>query len=306
MFMGLKQPAIPGIWGSWDPVEGQPKEPDSDWPQYSVADSETVPRAQQQLSSINSAHASAPVAGIDGEQNNTSHTQMKPASRSFPRDSDSAPTYPSEVKSLVGLGASNINENDSNHITLAPPRIHAAPNRPPSLQSISTDLCLPAPPSVPAHLFTATSQDRYTSPPPPPKHFNASTDLEKDAAVKRVISTTQNNNDNGPMWGVASRPPITFTGDENYSGALSGGVEARMDDGGDQRGPSTTRAGTGPGAVIAEEEGTAIQKSSAVRSDARGTVDGGNEDEAEAPARGTGKEKDKPRGWFGEGSIWNI
>lgn len=307
MFMSLKQPAIPGIWGSWDPVEGQPKEPDSDWPQYNVADSETVPRAQQQSSSVSSAHVTAPIAGIHEEQNSTVHAQVKHASRSSPRDSDSTPTYPSEVRFLAGLGASNTNEHDSNHIALAPPQTHAAPNRPPSLQNISTDLCLPPPPSVPAHLFTATSQDRYTSPPPPPRHFNASTDLEKDAAVKRVISTTQNNNDNGPMWGVASRPPITFDGDEDYSGALSGdGVGVGTDDGGNQRGHCETRAGTEPGAVIAEEEGAAVQKPSAVRSDARGTVDSGNEDEAEAKGKGTGKAKEKPRGWFGEGSIWNV
>lgn len=250
IFMSLKQPLIPGIWGSWDPVEGQPKEPESDWPQYNVADSEAAPHAQQQSGSAGNAHASVPSASVDGKQSTPSYTQEEHANYTSTQDSNSTPANPrgathSRVCQSQTVASpprtSTTNEDGSNHIPPPQPQTQTAQTTPPSVHSISTGLCLPAPPSLPAHLFTAailppattsstTEQHRYTSPPPPPKHFNPSTDLGKDKAIKRVISATQNNNDNGPIWGVASRPPITFDGDEDYSGALTGGGVGVEDD----------------------------------------------------------------------------
>jgi len=318
MFMSLKQPAIPGIWGSWDPIEGQPKEPESEWPQYNVADSGAAPQAQQQLGSAGNAHSSVPSASMDEKQSTPSPTQAEFANRTSTQESNPTLANPSEAAFQPRASQSRTapslpttsptDENDSNQ---------THPPQPP------TQTAQIAPPSLPTHLFTlgilppaihtpssTTEQPRYTSPPPPPKHFNPSTDLEKDEAIKRVISATQNNNDNGPIWGVASRPPITFDGDEDYSGDLTGGG-AGFENDTVQRGLSQARERSGT--VTAEEAGAGIQSAGATGSNARGRVDNDNDNQnREAAGKGKEKEKgqeqekEKPRGWFAYGSIWNV
>ena len=37
-FMKLKQPAIAGVWGSWDPVKGTEGVPSTEWPEFDPAD----------------------------------------------------------------------------------------------------------------------------------------------------------------------------------------------------------------------------------------------------------------------------
>ncbi|KAK5089794.1 hypothetical protein LTR70_006168 [Exophiala xenobiotica] len=321
MFMSLKQPAIPGIWGSWDPIEGQPKEPESEWPQYNIANIEAAPHAQQQLGSAGNAHASVPSASIDEKQSTPRPTPANPSEAAFhPRASQSqtAPSLPT---------TSSTDENNSNKTHPPQPQTQTAQTTPPSPQIISTDLCFPAPPPLPTHLFTfgilppavntpssTTEQPRYTSPPPPPKHFNPSTDLEKDEAIKRVISATQNNNDNGPIWGVASKPPITFDGDEDYSGVLTGGGGG-FDNDTEQRGLSQARDRSGT--VTVEETEAGVQSAGAIERSARGSVNNDNDNQNREAAgkgkerekekeKGQEQEKEKPRGWFAYGSIWNV
>ena len=70
----------------------------------------------------------------------------------------------------------------------------------------------------------AQSETRRIQSNEPYRSLNPDIDQAKDFEIKKVVAKTQETNDNGPMWGVASKPPITFSEDDDFSHDLASGL----------------------------------------------------------------------------------
>lgn len=320
--MKLKQPAIPGVWGPWDPVEGQPKAREAEWPQYTPIEVGDAPLSQQPLSSMPETHASATntdsAAGVEGSHyTQVGHGEILSSQEQIPtpaflRESrrHSQPQGSQPRASLPKLLLTGENEISSSRVP--PPQLQkkAALKSIDSLQDITKDLGLPSIPSPPSHVFSARrepaatatdpteiDQPRNTQPAAPPKHFNDSTDLERDEHLKRVASDGQTSHGNGPMWGIGSRPPISFDGSEDFSGLFSGNASAETGRGREQ----TAQGLAGQGAAGGAAEQRRVEENEP----------GDDWDGTELAARGLGEGRAKSRlegrrRWLGQGSIWNL
>lgn len=117
------------------------------------------------------------------------------------------------------------------------------------------------------------------------------------------MADAQRDYDNGPMWGVATKPPITFDGDEDYGDVLGGDPGRRMRFEQAVRNQARSKDAT----VGPDGETQAMEKDVADSADLE-------DDEGQKEGIGTRgqKEKEKEKGqekpgsWFGQGSIWNV
>lgn len=78
-FLRLKQPEIPGIWGSWDPSEGPQRNLGSDWPQVDMT--QTRPGESLEVESLD---VQKVVAGGIGNSRPSIHDQMQNVSAGSP------------------------------------------------------------------------------------------------------------------------------------------------------------------------------------------------------------------------------
>ncbi|KAK5953601.1 hypothetical protein OHC33_005545 [Knufia fluminis] len=270
LFMKQKQPAIPGVWGPWDPVEGHPKQPESDWPQFDPAATEHQPQADRTIA----APVSVPGSTQPPVSNETQAESSNPANTNEVHLSSQMrhPDWAAHRPGFPATSDTNLNTVPASQ-SLPPPQFHP-------IRLLTTVI-------EPTESTTNVESLRYTSPPPPPKHINPSTDLEKDNQINTIISKAQRKYDNGPLWGVATRPPITFDGSEDYSvelgGRRPGGGESSVEQTGGQAG--STISGQGAGGEVLEREGQDIA------TDAKG-------DKADG--------RRKHRGWFGLRSVYST
>lgn len=125
----------------------------------------------------------------------------------------------------------------------------------------------------------------YRSPTPPPHQLNPTTDLTKSNEIKRVIADAQKHYSNGPMWGVAARPPITFDEGDDFSDALARGGEGIADMGGEK----------------VDDHNGWVERRMGEAEGGRGE-DGRSKDER----GGEKKNRDTRYDWFRRGDIWNV
>lgn len=193
-FLKVDQPSIPGIWGGWSAQSGVQKEAVSEWPQYRPG--EVLPSSMAEAEAGRSNH---------GSGNNTSRGE----SREF-------------EASTTKMDIDVTGESDAS-IAILPPSVAQSSGSSLLLANYATLDDEHGDTSVAA---TKIKDPVQTSPQPAADRFHDDTNMEKDHEIKKVLATTQDHNSNGPMWGVASRPPITFNEDDDFSVDLLG--EARV------------------------------------------------------------------------------
>lgn len=228
-FMKLKQPAIPGVWGSWDPVTGSEDVPDSDWPQFDPAD---VP--VQSSSPVMSGPGDVRGDGVGERQ------KADQAAKSLGQNLGGG----SEMQAYVTTNMLPVSQKETNTGTSAlqgqsetagnAKEVIESSDRNPEidekdvLESTSTQAAIavsyfPSQTFFPvSHKETVQSSQvdtslEYRSPVSSPRPINTTIDVEKDLAVKSVMIEARKTYGNGPMWGVAAPPPITFNGTEDYN-----------------------------------------------------------------------------------------
>ena len=304
-FMKLKQPAIPGIWGSWDPQEGQPIEPASDWPDFDLRD-EAI-------------QAHLPKEGEDGTRRDEAQVQTQADKAEAPSTPPTVWPHQSSRRFHVLACLPEVDVHDSSYFP-AEPSISALPCTPaaalptpvsneplPSNTPVETNAASPAPeptitssaavPSIinPTALLPNTNSkcslgdianfsapfSKHPAAAPSPRLFNPDTDLDKDSELKQVSAEAQRTY-TGVMWGVAAPPPVTFSREEVVSmgDVLGGDAEQPLTDG--DRDDDEANA-----SIRAEQDHKTADR----------VTDKGKRKEV-------GEERQQRYGWFSQGAIW--
>lgn len=294
--MKLKQPAIPGVWGSWDPDTGSEEVPTSEWPQFDPAD---VP-----------VHDTLPTAPKGG-----TGAQRTPLEESNSRVERARKVLSSEHSSEIVMVESGIKEgtdsrpSSKKHEAQTDLEIDSAPLEPradtieqpgsrfsPSKAALTVSH-LPSQTFFPVRHSERTSPqaDRsleYTAPKHLPRPTNPTLDVDKDLAVKSAMVEARKTYGNGPMWGVAAPPPMTFDGTEDYD-KITAEAQA-MQSGVDTDGRRTIESSSGPTELSSDTTGRAK------------IAEDGDRDHGLQSGKEQNLSKGKLHTWMGQGSWWET
>lgn len=288
--MKLKQPSIPGVWGSWDPVTGSEAVPDSEWPEFNPAD---VPLDQPSSTTATAVDDSGAQHGFP------SGSTDKQAGLGFgvlPRESHN------ENKSNIDKGSRSVTEMNLSH-EKSETQINHTREAPLSGTVTATSEAavavsyLPSQTFFPVPLTTSSSPHvdetlQYTAPKPLPRPVNPTLDIDKDLAVKSAMVEARKTYGNGPMWGVAAPPPMSFSGTEDYEKIVSGATYALPEEANAEIQQKTSEC----------NDETAVSRAEAEKAGA--LKEGAKNHDQESQQKPQGKKG--LHSWVGPGSWWNT
>ena len=268
-FMRLKQPAMPGRWGAWDPAKGSLGEAISEWPTFDVAD---VP-------------GDASMVASDRAQRDTT-TQMEGGNdkRIFVERTP-AMGQETEVTSADNVRRSH----DSIYIT----QVTSIPDSALETSSFPSQTFFPVPTSTNTDPSQSSGSDPnrsdlvYKSPVISPRLISATIDWKQDAKIKQAMRDAENNRGESVMFGVAAPPPISFPEEDDFEKDLAA-------------------ANTGPENAIALMKDIGNSETVVVPDMGTSSRDTDLEQRPLARAGNIAEKEESGRGsaWFGQGSGW--
>lgn len=319
--MNLEQPEIPGIWSSWDPVKGVQQSAQSDWPQHNPADSIAadleaqnhpilgIPNEDDSIATGNKVVSQAALQ--HHKENNDWVAERRaryiPAMACFPdwessiHDDDPLHAPPNasgrnmRTASTTSARAADVTMNASGDqpSQAATQQASATPDRRESKTSSLLEEYRTQNKTHQTPRESSVQDLRYRSPPQSPTRFRPDTDMEKDAHGKRIISDAQKTYRNGPMWGVATQPPVTFGQGEDYSDVSAGDKTVAGN-------PSERAASQRRSSASFDGEQNTKSQTRAPEASAR-PLNSNADSEQDNQEKRSG-----PNGWFMQGSIWQV